>query len=238
MCCSSPTARFTTTSTITRAPISMTTWYRSGCAGRMASGDGWRNSATGGAIRFRPRPSKSCGGSTLSRIVDLDYCSEAPSLGGRAGPHGRGVRAALRWASRPSAPSARPRRAIAYSSYLGRLRGGRDRRSAAMQPGTYYTAAVPRSRLMNVLFIRSTDFLRCIAPPILRKSRIHAPPASAAPRAGGADAAGHARAFVESVPGRHREDRVAHRTRSVAMADYGSLTKRLRNERAESVSRR
>jgi hypothetical protein len=97
---------------------------------------------------------------------------------------------------------------------------------------------VPRSWLMNALFIGSTDFLRRIAPPILRKSRIHAPPASAAPRAGGADAAGHARAFVESVPGRHREDRVAHRTRSVAMADYGSLTKRLRNERAESVSRR
>jgi len=37
-----------------------------------------------------------------------------------------------------------------------------------MQPGTYYTAAVPCSRLMNALFIGSTDFLRRIAPPILR----------------------------------------------------------------------
>jgi Sulfotransferase domain len=116
----------------------------------------------------------------------------------------------------------------AYSSYLGRLRGGRERRSVeeAMQPGTYYfetslyyesllrfyerfkrikvvlfddlradsravmrdiyefldvdpafepdvsvrhnKAAVPRSRLMNSLFISGTGFLRRIAPAFLR----------------------------------------------------------------------
>jgi hypothetical protein len=116
----------------------------------------------------------------------------------------------------------------AWSSYLGRLRGGRERRPAeeAMQPGTYYfetslyyeslsrffrrfehikvvlfddlradtkgvmrelyeflgvdpafepdvsvrhnTAAVPRSALLNSLFVRGTRFLRRVAPPILR----------------------------------------------------------------------
>lgn len=116
----------------------------------------------------------------------------------------------------------------AYSSYLGRLQSGRERRppEEALQPGSYYfetslyyeslarfferfarikvvlfddlradpkavmrdvyafldvdpafephvdvrhnRAAVPRSRTLNALFLRSAGFLRRIAPPILR----------------------------------------------------------------------